>query len=504
MILLLFILAVIPPLLAFLYALVASLFLPFFGECPYTQYLLPHVVPRLSHLVATVAVALLLIQQQQQDEESPSDENVLRLSVLVVLNGIFSVHWIRSTRIHVVEGGPAPPLPPPLPLLSSSSSPSSSSSWLKGKVVVVTGANSGIGKETARALAARGATVVMACRSVPRAQEARSECINSIIRERQEEQSRRNQNDGPSSTTSTSRIFVEPNPNMDILSLDLSSFVSVREAAAELNRRYDKIDILINNAGIMMGKQVVSADGYELVMQANHLGHYLLTRLLLDHYRLIKTSSSSKPSSSQQQKRNDKPGGDNDKPGSSRILILSSSTYVFADRIDLEDLFCQKGKRQYSLFGQYAQSKLANVLFANELARRYGCTTQDDGQGLFVASIHPGMVHTDVVRNMPWYLYYPNNFFALLIQTLQKTPVQGAWNTLYLATATTATVAAAAAATANGCYWVNRAVQEKRPCAMDRAGAEQLWMDSAKYVGLTLEEQQPAAPRKGGEAKSER
>ena len=90
-----------------------------------------------------------------------------------MLNVIVSVYWIRSTRIHVIEGGLAPPLPS---LLSLS---------LKGKVVVVTGANSGIGKETARALATRGATVVMACRSVQRAQEARRECIDSILMEQQ-------------------------------------------------------------------------------------------------------------------------------------------------------------------------------------------------------------------------------------------------------------------------------------------------------------------------------
>ena len=122
-----------------------------------------------------------------------------------------------------------------------------------------------------------------------------------------------------------------------VVSLDLSSLDSVRAAAKQVKDSFGKIHVLINNAGVMMGQQNMTADGYDMVMQANHLGHYLWTRLLLD--------------------RMDKEG---------RILCLTSSTYSYAERIDLDDLFCTKGRRVYSLFGQYAQSKLANILFVQE------------------------------------------------------------------------------------------------------------------------------------------
>jgi len=225
---------------------------------------------------------------------------------------------------------------------------------------------------------------------------------------------------------------------LQLLPLDLGSLTSVQRAAHELIQNYTKIDILINNAGLMMGTPEVTEDGYDLVMQANYLGHYLFTRLLLDAGVL---------------------------PG--RILNITSSTYTLASKMDVNDLNCES--RQYSLFGQYAQSKLANILFTTELAKRYP-TIQSH-------ALHPGLVRTDVTRNMPWYLRYPNAMFAMVLSTLQKTPPQGAWNTTYVATCHYLTPGH------NGSYWVNRSIQPKRPCAVDPESAQKLWEKSAELVG---------------------
>jgi hypothetical protein len=107
-------------------------------------------------------------------------------------------------------------------------------------------------------------------------------------------------------------------------------------------------------------------------------------------------------------------------------------------------------------------------LFAAELARR---------SKYFVAAVHPGLVRTDVVRNMAWYLRYPNTLFAAFVAALQKTPEQGAWCTVYLASTDTAD-------SPNGQYWVSQKVQALWPCAMDLEGAKQLWVDSERYVHL--------------------
>ena len=118
-----------------------------------------------------------------------------------------------------------------------------------------------------------------------------------------------------------------------------------------------------------------------------------------------------------------------------------------------------------------AQSKLANIMFVQELARRY--------PQYWTAAVHPGLVRTDVVRNMPWYLRYPNQLFAAFVAALQKTPVQGAWCSAYLAS----TTALSSMELPNGQYWVNQKTQALWPCAQDAVAAKQLWQDSERYVG---------------------
>ena len=250
----------------------------------------------------------------------------------------------------------------------------------------------GIGKETVRQLATLGATVILACRSESRANEAMDDVRASL----------------PKSNAKRA--------DLRFLPLDLSDLSSVRRAAELFRAMNLPLDVLILNAGVMMGDKRMTKDGYELMMQANHLGHFLLTTLLLES-----------------QKEDHK----------CRVITLSSSTYCLAKNgLDFNDLFCESS-RKYTLFSQYAQTKLANILFAKELARRHNVQSW---------AVHPGLVRTDVVRNMPWYLYYPNIIFAVAIAALQKQPKQGAYTTVWCA--------ATDSPPPNGTYLVNCQVQE--------------------------------------------
>ena len=378
----------VPPSLAFIYSISSAIFVSSWRECPWSQHL-HTAVPRISSLVAFVAATVAL-----------TDDNNGVFAFLVTLSGSLSWYLMVQTRIHVIDGGPPPQL-----------------STMKGQTVLITGANTGIGKETAHQLAEKGATVIMACRSLNKAEQAKNDIVHRI------------------QIQNTSF-----EPKIELLQLDLSSLASVKKASQELKNRKLVVDVLILNAGVMMGKQSITDDGYDLVMQANHLGHYLLARLMLENGVIASENS--------------------------RILNVTSSTYSYAEKIDLEDLFCTKG-RQYTLFGQYSQSKLANILFTKELNKRF--------PKVFSAAVHPGLVRTDVVRNMPWFLYYPNYIFSFVMCLLQKTPAQGAWCTTFLA-------ASPLKELESGAYWVNRQTQKLWPCA--NQGSEELWNDSAKYVGL--------------------
>jgi retinol dehydrogenase 12 len=305
-----------------------------------------------------------------------------------------------------------PPPPPP-------SQPS------HGLIVVITGGNAGIGKATAQLLCQQApvAKVVLACRSLERAQDAIHDLVQS---------------------TASSPQGVIRKDQLDCIALDLCRLDSVRTAAAQLKEKYPRIDVLINNAGIMLGTQEFTKDGYDAVMQANYLGHYLWTRLLIDCIP----------------------------PTTGRVLNITSAMYGLTKRLDIDNLHCnKKDGRSYTLFGQYIQSKLAQVLFTHELARRY--------PDIHVHAIHPGMVRTEVTRNMPLYMRLPNHIFAGMVALFQKTPMQGAWCTAHVATTQRLGP--------SGSYWVNRRVQTTRPCANDDVMARQLWKMSAQLVGLSDE-----------------
>ncbi|MBW2529263.1 MAG: SDR family oxidoreductase [Deltaproteobacteria bacterium] len=206
-----------------------------------------------------------------------------------------------------------------------------------GRIAVVTGANSGIGLETARELARKGARVVMACRS-----EAKAEVAAASIREE------------------------IPEAKLDLRSLDLSSLDSVRAFAAALRAEHDALDLLINNAGVMVPPFGETAEGFETQLGTNHLGHFALTALLID--RLLPVAGA-------------------------RIVTVSSIAHRIG-RIWFNNL---NAERFYLAWPAYGQSKLANLLFALELHRRL----RNRGVELASLAAHPGWTKTNLQDNAP-------------------------------------------------------------------------------------------------------
>ena len=204
-----------------------------------------------------------------------------------------------------------------------------------GRVAVVTGANTGLGYETATALAGRGAHVVLAVRNLDKGKAAAD-----LIARR------------------------HPGAEVGVQELDLTSLASIREAAASIRAAYDGIDLLINNAGVMMTPKATTRDGFELQFGTNHLGHYALTGLLLD--RLLIT------------------------PGS-RVVTVSSMGHR-AGRMRFDDLQSETG---YNRLRAYGQSKLANLLFTYQLQRRLA------GRTTIAVAAHPGGSSSELSRHLP-------------------------------------------------------------------------------------------------------
>ncbi|MEV4130236.1 SDR family NAD(P)-dependent oxidoreductase [Nocardia sp. NPDC049707] len=207
----------------------------------------------------------------------------------------------------------------------------------KGRLAVVTGANSGLGFETARALAAHGASVVLAVRDVDKGKYAADRIASAV-----------------------------PGADTIVQQLDLTSLESVRNAAEQLRSAYSTIDLLVNNAGVMYPPKQTTSDGFELQFGTNHLGHFALTGLLLDRMLPV--------------------------PGS-RVVTVSSIGHRIRARINFDDL---QGERSYNRVAAYGQSKLANLMFTYELQRRlYGTGTT------IAVAAHPGGANTDLMRYTP-------------------------------------------------------------------------------------------------------
>ena len=232
-----------------------------------------------------------------------------------------------------------------------------------GRVAIVTGANSGIGFETARALAERGAVVVLACRNPEKAAAALGRIRDA-----------------------------HPESEVTFLPLDLADLSSVRSFADSFQAHHDQLDLLINNAGIMMVDHGKTSDGFERQLGTNHLGHFALTGLLAP--MLAKTEGS-------------------------RVVTVSSLAHL-GGNIHFDDL---AGDRRYGKIKQYGQSKLANLLFAKELQRRL----DEAGVKTVSAAAHPGWTATNLQVTVPLFVKL-NPFFGMK-------PLQGALPTLYAATA---------------------------------------------------------------------
>lgn len=275
---------------------------------------------------------------------------------------------------------------------------------LHGKTVVITGCNTGIGFETAKDLALRGGRIIMACRDMGRCEAA------------------------------AKKIKDETNSNNVVCKiLDLSSFESIRTFCDDFNKTESRLDLLINNAGVMMCPRMLTKDGLEMQLGTNHFGHFLLTNLLVDK---LKVSSPS------------------------RIVNVSSRAHSRSPGINFDDINSEKS---YERMTAYAQSKLANVLHAKELARRL------EGTGVTTYSLHPGVVDTELPRFIPFFnnivvqlLFAPLRYYAL------KTPLEGAQTTL-------ACALNPALETVSGKYYSDCKEKEPSKLAQDSNAAKHLW-----------------------------
>jgi retinol dehydrogenase 12 len=439
------------PLVALLYAVIVwGMFVATY-ECHWTDKLVGHVF-RMALVGVAVGCTMMLQETEHRTQQYKTSTLVvgcMGLNMAVIVWGMAGF-FIYQTRTIDVLGS--------LTLsISNDKSHARNSTKLHGKVVLITGANTGIGKETARQLAQLGATVIMACRSVARAQEA----IQDIVRLEHDEEQARTASGVTRQKQHHHQHHIVTEDQFLVLPIDLGDLESIRQAVQLLDHDNNKsdlkanniknkqfifersklpstrIDVLINNAGVMMGTKTLSKDGYELMMQANHLGHFLLTNLLLP--KLLPNDATTSSSSTKNTDNDDvKDKNENvtstTRPAPARILCISSSTYAFSNKtgFDFDDMFCDKSHRRYTLFGQYSMTKLANILMAKELSRRY------DPSVLQVFSVHPGIVRTDVTRNFPWYLQVLNDVFAYFVAACQKSPAEGAYTSVHCATAAVA------------------------------------------------------------------
>jgi len=280
---------------------------------------------------------------------------------------------------------------------------------MAGKVCLITGSSSGIGEFTAIGLAELGASVVMACRDQAKGEAAREDVI---------------------------RLSGAKKDDVDLMLVELASLDSVRELSSNFRKQYNRLDVLINNAGLILGERMATKDGLEATFQVNYLSHFLLTNLLLD------TLKASAPS---------------------RIISVSSDASQRAS-IDFEDLQCEKS---YSSFRAYGQSKLAQILFTYELARKL------EGTGVTANCLHPGLVASNWGRHSAGAL----SFFLRFAGPFSLTPRKGADTPVYLASSPEV-------ATVTGKYFTKRQPVQSSKASYDEAAAKRLWQVSLSLAKL--------------------
>ena len=276
---------------------------------------------------------------------------------------------------------------------------------IEGKTVVITGANSGIGKATAMALAKMGASLILLCRNASTAETTRRE-----ITER------------------------TGNQNVELIQLDLTDFDTVRTAAESVTGMSSGIDVLLNNAGGMFSDRRLTQNGYEYTFTMNHLGHFLLTNLLLPELKAAPTS---------------------------RIINVSSAAHL-QGHLNFNDLMMENG---YSGFKAYTQAKLANVIFTKSLTRMLTNTN------VSAFSLHPGVVNTNFGAASKGFF----KFLIALVRPFMLTPEKGAQTSVHLASEPRIE-------SYTGAYWSKKKVAQHNLEADDLKIQDQLWEVSEKLT----------------------
>ena len=270
---------------------------------------------------------------------------------------------------------------------------------MQGKNVMITGPTEGIGRATAFALAKRGARLHLLCRNPNKADALRNE-----LRSRHGE------------------IDVE------LYLADLGDFAEIREAARGFMERNEPLDVLINNAGVINTRRILLDNGQEQMFAVNHLGHFLLTALLLDALERAEQG---------------------------RVVVVASDAYRFCRGIRFDDLQWNTG---FSAFPTYGHSKLANILFARELAERM------EGTRVTANALHPGGVRSQLGAQNNWYA----GRILALVKPFLRTADKGAETSVYLATSADVT-------TTSGEYFYDCKPKKTKPSARDREQAKRLW-----------------------------
>ncbi|MFW9950640.1 MAG: SDR family oxidoreductase [Candidatus Thorarchaeota archaeon] len=275
---------------------------------------------------------------------------------------------------------------------------------MKGKIVMITGANSGIGKATAIELAKMGATIVMVCRNLETGKKAKEDIIT-----------------------------LSGNNDIDLFQCDLSSQAEIRRLVDDFKQKYNKLNVLINNAGVVLSKRAECIDGVEMNFAVNYLAPFLLTNLLLD--TLIQSAPS-------------------------RVINVSSEVHRNS-KLDFDDLQCDTN---YGAFKTYGKSKLALLLFTYELSRRL------EGKGVTVNAVHPGVVKTNLGRDQSW-------FAQIFTKIFFKSPERGAETSIYLASSPEVR-------NITGKYFAKKISKESSIESYNKENAKKLWDTSIKMTGL--------------------
>ena len=279
---------------------------------------------------------------------------------------------------------------------------------MEDKIILITGANSGIGKATAKALAAMGGQIIL----VTRQAHSGNETLEEIKQE-----------------TGSNKLHT--------YTCDLSSLTQIRELGATLHRNFDRIDVIINNAGIICKDRKLTEDGFEYQFAVNHLAHFLLTQLVVDLLR---------------------------KSESARIINVSSMAHK-TGKINYADLSLEQG---YTSLKAYSQSKLANVIFT------YGLCSRLFKEGITANAVHPGIVGSRIGfgRNGS-----STHWLMKLHQKIAKSPEKGAETSIFLASSPTI-------GEKSGGYYINKKAVPSSKLSYDPDAATALWNISLKMCGL--------------------